>query len=173
MNKKFFCFFLFTKRRFLLLLCLLAFPAHAERIAVPGLQQPAEILLDRWGVPHIYAASQRDAFFVQGWNAARDRLWQIDVWRRRGLGLLSEVLGPGFVAQDRAARLFLYRGDMDAEWAAYGTDEARGIVEAFAAGLNAWIALTETKPDLLAPEFAGQFGGDPVKDQALSDPDAQ
>ncbi|MFX6230714.1 penicillin acylase family protein, partial [Acinetobacter baumannii] len=80
----------------------------------------AEILIDRWGVPHIYAASERDAFFMQGFNAARDRLFQIDLWRRRGLGQLSEVFGPAYLPQDRATRLFLYRGDMRREWAAYG-----------------------------------------------------
>ena len=89
---------------------------------MPSLRGPAEILLDPWGVPHIYASCPEDAFFTQGFNAARDRLWQLDLWRRQGLGLLSEVLGPGYVARDRAARLFLYRGSMEHEWAAYGCD---------------------------------------------------
>ena len=52
-------------------------------------------------------------FFLQGYNAARDRLWQIDLWRKRGLGLLAKDFGPDYVAQDRAARLFLYRGDLN------------------------------------------------------------
>ncbi|MCA3730430.1 MAG: penicillin acylase family protein, partial [Phenylobacterium sp.] len=55
-----------------------------ETRGVAGLAAPAEIRIDRWGVPHIYARSARDAFFVQGYNAARDRLWQIDLWRKRG-----------------------------------------------------------------------------------------
>ena len=59
----------------------------------PGLASPVEILIDRWGVPHVYAAARRDLFVAQGFNAARDRLFQIDLWRRRGLGLLSEVFG--------------------------------------------------------------------------------
>ncbi len=107
-------------------------------VTVPGLGAPAEIIVDQWGVPHIYAASQHDAFFAQGWNAARDRLWQLDLWRKRGLGLLSESFGPAYVAHDRAARLFLYRGDMDAEWAAYGSD-AKPWSEAFVAGVNAYV----------------------------------
>ncbi|MGA1737043.1 MAG: penicillin acylase family protein, partial [Pseudomonadales bacterium] len=57
-----------------------------ESLALPGLSAPGEILIDRWGVPHIYAQTHYDAFFLQGFNAARDRLWQIDLWRRRGLG---------------------------------------------------------------------------------------
>ncbi len=95
-------------------------------------------MVDHWGIPHIFAQSPRDAFFLQGYNAARDRLWQIDLWRKRGLGLLSKSFGPTYVEQDRAARLFLYRGDMEKEWAAYAPD-ARASVEAFTAGVNAYI----------------------------------
>src|SRR5271165_84765 len=104
--------------------------ADAAVMQVAGLRQPAEILVDRWGVPHIFAANNDDAFFAQGFNAARDRLFQIDLWRRRGLGRLAEVLGPAYVERDQAARLFLYRGDMDREWAAYGPD-AQAIATAF------------------------------------------
>ena len=127
--------------------CVTTFP-------LPGLSAPAEIRIDRHGVPHIRAASADDAFRVQGFNAARDRLWQLDLWRKRGLGLLAADFGPGYLAQDRAARLFLYRGDMAAEWAAYGHPRTQGIVEAFVAGLNAYVALTEARPDLLPPEFS-------------------
>jgi penicillin amidase len=119
---------------------------------VPGLTEPARIRVDAWGVPHIDAGTHYDAFFVQGFNAARDRLWQIDLWRRRGLGRLAEVFGDAYVAQDRAARLFLYRGSTFREWLAYGSD-AKAITEAFVAGVNAWIGLTETDPALLPPEF--------------------
>ncbi|HEY8004922.1 MAG TPA: penicillin acylase family protein [Phenylobacterium sp.] len=151
----------------------LALPAFAEpssaarhhALDVPGLAAPATISVDQWGVPHIQAASERDAFFLQGWNAARDRLWQIDLWRKRGLGRLSASFGPAYVAQDRAARLFLYRGDMAAEWAAYDP-AGREAVEAFAAGVNAYVAevkagkrplpvefkLTASQPEAWAPE---------------------
>src|SRR5580658_7916150 len=110
-----------------------------ECLAIPGLNETVEIIVDQWGIAHIYAASAHDAFFAQGWNAARDRLWQIDLWRKRGLGLLSETFGPAYVAQDRATRLFLYRGDMDAEWAAYGPD-AKAWSQAFVAGINTYVA---------------------------------
>lgn len=132
---------------------------------VAGLEAPAEILIDRWGVSHIYAQSVRDAFFLQGYNVARDRLWQIDLWRKRGLGLLAKDFGADFAAQDRAARLFLYRGDMAAEWAAYGP-QAKGYAEAFTAGINAYVGeirsgarplpeeftITGTTPDLWRPD---------------------
>jgi len=85
---------------------------HGGTFELPGLREPAEIVVDRWGVPHIYARNTYDAFRAQGFNAARDRLFQIDLWHRRGLGQLAEVFGPTYVEQDRATRLFLYRGDM-------------------------------------------------------------
>jgi len=119
---------------------------------VAGLAAPVDILTDPWGVPHIYASSTYDAFWAQGFQVARDRLWQIDTWRRRGLGLLSEVWGRGYVEQDRAARLFLYRGDMHAEWLAYGSDTKR-IVTAFTAGINAYVAMTREDRGLLPLEF--------------------
>ncbi|MFB3117692.1 MAG: penicillin acylase family protein [Myxococcota bacterium] len=120
--------------------------------AVEGLSAELEILLDRWGVPHIYAESLDDVFFAQGWNAARDRLWQLDVWKRRGDGTLAEVFGRDFVEKDRAARLFLFRGDMHAEWLAYASDTKR-IVSAFVDGLNGYIRLTRQSPELLPLEF--------------------
>ena len=113
-----------------LLALVLSLPAGAEDVPVrrwslPGLEAPAEILVDRWGVPHLYAGTHYDAFFVQGFNATRDRLWQIDLWRRPGLGRLAEILGPDFVEQDRAARLFLYLGSRFREWLAYGSASRR------------------------------------------------
>jgi penicillin amidase len=120
--------------------------------SVVGLSSEVEILVDCWGVPHIYAEKLYDVFFGQGFNAARDRLWQLDLWKRQGDGTLSEVLGAGFVERDRAARLFLFRGDMHAEWLAYGSDTKR-IVQAFVDGVNAYIELTRRRPELLPFEF--------------------
>lgn len=124
-----------------------------EVLVVAGLKGPVEIVVDRWGVPHIRAGNSEDLFFAQGFNVARDRLWQIDLWRKRGLGLLAADFGPGYLAQDYASRLFLYKGDMAAEWAAYGPD-ARMICSRFVAGINAYIALTQQDPSRLPPEFA-------------------
>jgi len=136
----------------LLQLACLNAAAQDHSYTVTGLEQAAEIIVDEWGVPHIYAQTHYDAFFVQGFNAARDRLWQIDVWRRRGLGQLAEVFGPEFLEQDRATRLFLYRGDMYREWLAYGSD-AKRIAEAFTSGVNAYVDLLDENPELLPPEF--------------------
>jgi penicillin amidase len=107
-------------------------------LALPGLQQPVEVLRDKWGVPHIYAKSVHDLFYAQGVTAAQDRLFQIDLWRRTATGELAEVLGEEAVPRDRMARLVRYRGDWDAEWAGYGPG-AKDIATAFTAGINAYI----------------------------------
>jgi penicillin amidase len=119
---------------------------------VAGLNAPADIVIDHWGIAHIFAANIHDAFFLQGYNAARDRLWQIDLWRKRGLGLLAKSLGPAYVDQDRAARLFLYRGDMEREWAAYAPD-SRQWVTAFVEGVNAYVAQVQSGDRPLPIEF--------------------
>jgi penicillin G amidase len=123
-----------------------------ETVHLSGLKQPVDILVDHWGVPHIYAGNEADLFFAQGFNVARDRLFQIDLWRRRGLGELAEVFGPAFVEQDKAARLFLYRGDMKKEWAAYSPD-AESIAAQFAAGVNAYIHWLAAHPQQMPHEF--------------------
>jgi penicillin G amidase len=117
-------------------------PLSAARLSsssVAGLKAPGQILVDVWGIPHIYAGSEHDLFFLQGFNAARERLWQIDLWRKRGLGLLARDFGAAYVEQDKALRLFLYRGDMAAEWASYGP-HAQSYAQAFVAGVNAYVA---------------------------------
>lgn len=124
-----------------------------ESLSVPGLTAAVEVRRDRWGVPHIYAKSQRDLFFAQGFVAAQDRLFQMEMWRRQGEGRLAEVLGPAAVQRDRFARLFTYRGSMAREWAAYGAD-TKAIVTAFVGGVNAYIAQVG---DNLPPEF-GMLG---------------
>lgn len=117
-----------------------------------GLHGQVSIRIDPWGIAHIRAENRDDLFFAQGWNAARDRLWQIDLARKRGLGLLAADLGPGYLEQDRAARLLLYRGDMAAEWAAYAPD-AEAICTAFTTGINAYVTGVLAGELTLPPEF--------------------
>lgn len=119
---------------------------------VPFVEAPVSIKVDEWGVPHIEAKTKADVFFGQGFNAARDRLWQLDFFRRRGLGKLAEVFGPDLIPWDRAARRLLYRGDMRAEWIAYA-DDTKAIVEAFVAGINAYIELVAIGEVPLPKEF--------------------
>ncbi|HEY7699628.1 MAG TPA: penicillin acylase family protein, partial [Vicinamibacteria bacterium] len=86
-------------------------------LSVSGLQEPVEILTDRWGVAHIYARNEHDLFFAQGYNAARDRLFQFEMWRRQATGTVSEILGRRELARDIGARLHRFRKDMKQELA--------------------------------------------------------
>src|SRR5688500_7303880 len=103
------------------------------QLQLTGLEQPVEVLRDRWGIAHIYAQNQHDLFFAQGFVAAQDRLFQIDLWRRVGLGETAEIYGEEAVEADRFARLMLYRGDMRAEWQSYSPD-TQAIATAFTEG---------------------------------------
>lgn len=120
--------------------------------SVPGTTEPVEIVRDNNGVSHIYAENQHDLFYAQGYNAARDRLWQLDQWRRRGEGKMAEQFGPRFVDADRAARLFLFRGDLEAEYASYHP-QGKQILTAFADGVNAYIASVKADPAKMPIEF--------------------
>jgi penicillin amidase len=105
---------------------------------VPGLAADVQVLRDRWGIPHIYAQNEMDMFFAQGYVQAQDRLWQIDMWRRTNEGRLAEIVGAEAFEHDRLARLIMYRGPWDEEFASYHPD-GRRIFEAFANGVNAYI----------------------------------
>ncbi len=114
-------------------------------LKVQGLQQQVSVLRDKWGVAHIYAQSQHDLFFAQGFVAAQDRLFQMELWKRAGQGRLAEVLGPSAAERDRYARLLRYRGDMKAEYSSYAPD-AFEILQAFTDGINAYIRDSRTVP---------------------------
>ena len=121
--------------------------------ALNGLHGPIEVIEDRFGVPHVRAGSKRDAFFAQGYLVARDRMFQIDLDHRQQVGRMAEVFGPAFVPGDRAARLFQFRGNVDAELAAIPA-EVRDCVAGYVAGINARIDELEGDPALLPPEYA-------------------
>lgn len=118
----------------------------------PGLRQPVEILTDRWGVPHIYAENEYDLFFAQGYYAARDRLFQFEIWRRQATGTMAEVLGRRELQRDLGARLHLFRKDLQQELAHY---HPRGntIIPAFVDGINAYVDRVNRDPALLPIEF--------------------
>ena len=108
-------------------------------VALAGLDAPVTVTRDRWGIPHISARSTTDLYFAQGFVMAQDRLWQMEMWRRGAEGRLAEVLGPAAVSRDRQARLLKYRGPVDdAELTVYHPD-ARRIMTAYVAGVNAYI----------------------------------
>ncbi len=123
-----------------------------SQITVAGLTSTVEIAKDKWGVSHIYAENQSDLFFAQGYNAARDRLFQFEIWRRKATGTLSEIMGEKALSHDKGARLLRFRGNIQQEMAHYHADGVE-IITAFVAGVNAYIKETEKTPELLPFEF--------------------
>ncbi|MFT8473130.1 penicillin acylase family protein [Acetobacter persici] len=117
-----------------------------------GLEAPVEVLEDQWGVPHVRAASVPDAFFANGYLVARDRLWQLDFEYRRALGRLAEVFGPDFVPSDTASRLFLFRGDAQAEFAAL-PPTVQASARAYVAGINAYLTYLKKNEEQYPEEF--------------------
>ena len=112
--------------------------AQDNTLRFSQLQQPVEIITDRWGVAHIYAKTETDLFFAQGYNAAKDRLYQFEIFRRKATGTMAAVLGKKELKRDIGARLFRFRGNMDAEFAHYHP-RGKAIIQSFVKGVNAYI----------------------------------
>ncbi len=138
----------------LLAAALLALPAAArdETRQVAGLGAPVEVLQDRWGMDHIYAESEEDLFFAQGYRAAESRLFQFEMWRRQATGTVAEILGPAELERDIGVRLHRFRKDMGQEMRYYHPRGDR-IIPAFVRGINARIAEARQDPDSLPLEF--------------------
>ena len=124
----------------------------SETLTVPGLEENVEIVKDRWGISHIYAKTEHDLFFAQGYSAARDRLFQFEIWRAQATGTTAELLGPRALDRDRGARLFKFRGDMTQEMNHYH-ERGTEIIPAFVDGVNAYIDRALAKPDDLPLPF--------------------
>jgi penicillin amidase len=124
-------FGVFTVRR--------AFPRTSGEIIAPGLNGPADIYRDAYGVPHIYAASHHDLFFAQGYIHAQDRFWQMDFWRHIGSGRLSEMLGDSPLETDVFLRTLGWARVVEQELETLDPTSL-AILEAYAAGVNAYLA---------------------------------
>jgi penicillin amidase len=126
--------------------------AQKSTLKVKGLQQPVEVLRDQWGVNHIYANNEHDLFFTQGYCAAKDRLFQFEIWRRQATGTTAEILGEREIKRDIGTRLFQYRGSIEKDLARY---HPRGvaIINAYVQGVNAYIKEANQDPTTLPIEF--------------------
>jgi len=128
-----------------------ALPPYAGRADVKGLKASVEILRDKNAVPHIIAGSIEDALFGLGYVHAQDRFWQMELMRRLGQGRLSEIIPPllvgrGLIETDRTMRgLGLYRAASDSVSAL--TPSARSMIDAYAAGVNAWLGADDRQDD--------------------------
>lgn len=123
-------------------------PQVSGSLQLQGLGAPVEVLRDRFGIPHIYARSIADAHFALGFVHAQDRLWQMEMSRRIAAGRLAEVVGRGALETDRFLRTLGVRRAAEANLRIYDA-ETRRLLEAYAAGVNAFLA---TRP-VLPPEF--------------------
>ncbi|HEX7020098.1 MAG TPA: penicillin acylase family protein [Gemmatimonadaceae bacterium] len=123
-----------------------------DTLRAADLRAPVEVVRDTAGVNHIYAKNEHDLFFAQGYSAARDRLFQLEIWRRQATGTVAELLGPRELERDIGTRLFKYRCSLREELTHY---HPRGvqIVSAFVDGVNAYIDETRRDPTLLPLEF--------------------
>lgn len=123
-----------------------------EKLDVSGLTQPVEVLRDRWGINHIYAKTEHDLFFAQGYNAAKDRLFQFEIWRRQATGTVAEILGKKELKRDIGTRLHMFRGNLADELNWYHP-RGEAIVNAFVDGINAAIEQARRRPDDLPIDF--------------------
>jgi penicillin amidase len=117
-------------------------PTVSGTLKLPGLRAPVEVLRDRWGVPHLYAKSERDVYMAQGYVHAQERLWQMELNRRTANGRLSEIFGRLALDTDRTSLTFGFRRLGQADWA-HAQPSTREAMEAYAAGVNTYLDSAE------------------------------
>ena len=127
------------------------FPQVAGELDVAGLDAQVEIIRDVDGVPHIYAETEHDLFFAQGYVHAQDRFWQMDFWRHIGAGRLSEMFGDGQVEADMFLRSLDFTGLAEQELEELPTED-RSVLEWYAEGVNAYIG--DRSPSQLGLEYS-------------------
>jgi len=124
-------------------------PGTNRSARIQGLSAPVEITFDPDGIPRIRAASLRDAAAALGYVHASDRLFQMDLMRRNASGRLSELAGPATLPLDRTMRTLGLRHRAMEDYPGLPPD-TRAMLEAYAAGVNTWIA---ERGRFAAPEF--------------------
>src|SRR6185437_321446 len=125
-------------------------PPSAGSRNFDGLERAVEIRRDRWGIPHVRAANDRDLFFGFGYATAQDRLFQLDYLRRKARGRLAEILGATAIDADVLSRTIGLSDIAEAEWPTLPA-ETQSLLAAYAAGIN---ALLEDSRENLPIEFA-------------------
>ncbi len=113
----------------------MSFPKVNGEVQV-DVSAPVEILRDRWGIPHIFAADTYDLFFAQGYVHAQDRLFQMEMHRRAAEGRLSEIVGEGAVELDRVWRAMRFKETARKLVDELGFEE-RTLLNWYCAGVNA------------------------------------
>jgi penicillin amidase len=120
-------------------------PQRDGVLAAPGLSAPAEIVRDRYGIPHISAGNDHDLYFAQGFAHAQDRLFQMDLERRLARGELAEILGEKALPADRLFRHLGFAARAPGLFASW-PKKTREIVQAYCEGVNAGMASLRAWP---------------------------
>lgn len=117
-----------------------------EKITIPEMKGKVKILFDERLVPHIFAENLEDAVFAQGYVTAKYRLWQMDLISRVTGGRLAEVLGQNLLENDKLQRRRgMVTGSENAVKSWQQAPETYRLIEAYTAGVNAWIHQLEPK----------------------------
>jgi penicillin amidase len=126
---------------------------YSEDFTVPGITAPVEIVRNNDNVPHIFGRSDEDVFYALGFAHAQDRLWQMTMLRRTAQGRLSEIFGPATVKVDELMRRYDLYG-LALRSAEVQDEPTTRALEAYAAGVNAWIGeVNKGARGRGAPEF--------------------
>lgn len=139
-------------KKIIITVILTALYSCSDSAKIEGLTDEVEVLRDNFGINHIYANNQDDMFFMQGYLAAKDRLFQFEIWRRQATGTVSEIFGEEELDRDIGTRLFKFRGNIKEELNHYHEDGYE-IVSSFVAGVNKYIEEVNNNPELLPIEF--------------------
>src|SRR5712671_3660696 len=115
-------------------------PDLGSAAVVPGLSGKVDLRRDTWGIPHVRAASHLDAFAGLGFAHAQDRLWQMEALLRRGTGRYAQWVGKSALAGDVLARQLDTTRASRRDFALLN-DDTKAMLEAYARGVNAFIAL--------------------------------
>lgn len=136
----------------LVLFCCNSLFSQNTQILIDGLEREVRVMRDSAGINHVFAQTEADLFFSQGYLAAKDRLFQFEIWRRQATGTMAEIFGEREFTRDQGVRLFKYRGPKSTELNHY---HPRGeqIIESFVRGINAYINEVRDNPSLLPLEF--------------------
>jgi penicillin amidase len=118
------------------------YPQTDGTITVSGLNDEVQIFRDEMGIPHIYANDQQDLFFAQGYVHAQDRFWQMEWWRHISQGRISEIAGEAALENDKFIRTMGWNrmAQNTADYYRENEPEYYALLEAYAAGVNAYIA---------------------------------
>ena len=120
--------------------------SHTGFITLNVNGETVKIYRDDFGIPHVFADTNRGLFEAYGYTVAQDRLWQLELNRRAARGRLAEIFGPSTVNADRAARTVGYTdAELDAQFATL-TAEEQEIFDAYLGGINRYIVEVALSP---------------------------